>query len=268
MNFSRIMAVLMVVACIVYLCFSAPPELRQHQAASKRYHINELFRIIANENNVIRTLYTRKIVAEGQRHGLVFDEHWKDNKVKAGPLPALFLRETARKLERYENMVSLFLGSDFPIAKENAFTDLQKSMMDTIKRTGKPVFFMDKVLNRYTAMFPDVAVAPACVNCHNDHPQSPKKNWKLGDVMGATTWSYAGDSVSLEQIKSIVKLFRENSKKTYEEYVLKSRSFDPSPQLGSQWPSEGYFLPSSGQFMEAVHQEAAPQTLENLLLLQ
>jgi len=27
-------------------------------------------------------------------------------------------------------------------------------------------------------------VAPACVTCHNDHKDSPKKDFKLGDTMG------------------------------------------------------------------------------------
>ena len=28
-------------------------------------------------------------------------------------------------------------------------------------------------------------VADACVNCHNSHPLTPRKGWKLGDVRGA-----------------------------------------------------------------------------------
>ena len=24
----------------------------------------------------------------------------------------------------------------------------------------------------------------ACVNCHNTHPESPKRDWKVGDVRG------------------------------------------------------------------------------------
>ena len=31
---------------------------------------------------------------------------------------------------------------------------------------------------------PDVAVAPVCVSCHNEHPDSPKTDFELGDVMG------------------------------------------------------------------------------------
>ena len=30
----------------------------------------------------------------------------------------------------------------------------------------------------------DRAVSPACVTCHNSHPESPKKDWQIGDVRG------------------------------------------------------------------------------------
>ena len=31
----------------------------------------------------------------------------------------------------------------------------------------------------------DVAGAQGCVSCHNSHPDSPRKDFALGDVMGA-----------------------------------------------------------------------------------
>jgi adenylate cyclase len=27
-------------------------------------------------------------------------------------------------------------------------------------------------------------MGPACVECHNSHPESPKRDWKVGDVRG------------------------------------------------------------------------------------
>jgi hypothetical protein len=37
----------------------------------------------------------------------------------------------------------------------------------------------------FTAVYPDIAVAEACVKCHNEHKDSPRRDFKLGDVMGA-----------------------------------------------------------------------------------
>ena len=36
----------------------------------------------------------------------------------------------------------------------------------------------------YTAVYPDKAVAPACIECHNNHKDTPRTDFKLGDVMG------------------------------------------------------------------------------------
>ena len=42
----------------------------------------------------------------------------------------------------------------------------------------------------FKAIYADTAVSPACINCHNAHPLSPKRNFKLGSVMGAIIISF------------------------------------------------------------------------------
>src|SRR6476646_10859633 len=36
----------------------------------------------------------------------------------------------------------------------------------------------------FRAVYADKAVSKACVSCHNSHPSSPRKDFKLNDVMG------------------------------------------------------------------------------------
>ena len=36
----------------------------------------------------------------------------------------------------------------------------------------------------FQAIYPDRAVSRACVSCHNAHVESPKRDFKLNDVMG------------------------------------------------------------------------------------
>jgi hypothetical protein len=36
----------------------------------------------------------------------------------------------------------------------------------------------------FQAIYGDRAVSQACIGCHNAHPRSPKKDFKLDDVMG------------------------------------------------------------------------------------
>ena len=36
----------------------------------------------------------------------------------------------------------------------------------------------------FTTVYPDIAVAEACVNCHNRHPDTTRSNLAVGDVPG------------------------------------------------------------------------------------
>ena len=36
----------------------------------------------------------------------------------------------------------------------------------------------------FKAIYADRAVSQSCVGCHNAHPRSPKKDFKMDDVMG------------------------------------------------------------------------------------
>src|SRR5690606_33040276 len=129
--------------------------------------------------------------------GLAFDEHWRDADVHAGPLPALFLRETARNLERTPAGVSLFLGSPYPISTANRFTGAQAAHYARLVHTGEAQHFFEESTQRWTSMFADVAVTDACVTCHNEHADSPKKDWLRGEVMGATTWMYPAGEITV-----------------------------------------------------------------------
>jgi len=74
--------------------------------------IERVFRILAAENATMRALWTAEIVGAGTKAVLKFDEKWREPAVAAGPLPALFLRESATALQKTRVPLGLFLGSD------------------------------------------------------------------------------------------------------------------------------------------------------------
>jgi hypothetical protein len=37
----------------------------------------------------------------------------------------------------------------------------------------------------FTAIYADRATLPSCVECHNRHPASPRRDFKADEVMGA-----------------------------------------------------------------------------------
>lgn len=263
-----ILIVLIFGSIITYLFVSAPPsEIEKNSEEKKRYGYEDLFRILARINDETRTLYTNHIVQKGKASGINFDEHWKEKDVEAGPLPALFLRETSGYLEKSQIDLGLFLGSDFPISTANKFKGIQKSKFEALKKDKKPKFFSDEESGRNYAMFPDYAVGAACVNCHNEHKDSPKIDWKLGDIMGATTWSTKIDSLTTDEMINYVNNYLEASVKTYDKFLEELRNFEinESPKIGAQWPEEGYYIPSKEEFVSKLQTLYAPYLLDEIL---
>ncbi len=252
----------------IYLFATAPADLDDDRRARRDVPVETLFRMLDAENGSIRALYTSEIVGPGLKQGLKYREDWRLADVHAGPLPALMLRETANRLQQRVPDLNLFLGSTFPIEESNHFKGTQLAKFAKLEEKLEPQFFQDDSTGRYTAMFPDIASAPACVSCHNEHPKSPRKDWKLNDVMGATTWSFARSTVSSEELLTILAAFRASALDSYGAYLKKTVAFAPNerPKLGERWPKEGLFLPDAETFRSRVETRNSAITLNTLLL--
>jgi len=134
-----------------------------------------------------RTAYTQLIVNRLSVEGNIIkaSEHWKDD--KALLLPAQMFRAGA-EIAGKQNNFSYSLLSLWPINKKNApKTDAEKKGLEEVVKTSNN-FYVEETLGKkrfYTAVYPDKAVAEACIKCHNNHEDSPKKDFKMDDVMGA-----------------------------------------------------------------------------------
>jgi adenylate cyclase len=260
-----IFVLMVMVALIVYLFVTAPPPLPEQSAPDRHIAVASIFVLMEAENDAVRTLWTKEIVGAGQQVGLSFSEDWRERDEEAGPLPALFLRETARNLEKDPVRLSLFLGSDYPINLENGFDGLQQDMFELIRKTGTPQFFQMPDTGLYTAMFPDAAVVEVCVSCHNDHEDSPRRDWKLDDVMGATTWAYPDASLSSGEMIAVLAALRNAFRGAYQTYLDKVATFENPPEIGQRWPRAGYYLPSADVFMDELSRQTAQESLQMLL---
>lgn len=262
-------AAIFVASCVVlsvYLFVSAPPPLPEAKAeVAASMPVKRLLELCAAENASVRALYTKEIVGKGKLVGLKFDERWRQPGVEAGPLPALFLRETAKSLEKNPVRLGLFLGSDYPISRANLFRGQQATFFEQMRVDRRDKHFFVEDLRLHTAMFPDLAVAEACVTCHNEHPDTPKQDWKLNDVMGATTWTYPKASVSLHEALEVLTALREGFRDAYTAYVEKAKTFEPPPSIGNQWPTDGYFIPSPKEFLREAERRASATSVRHLL---
>lgn len=265
MNAKSALVLLAVLANLaIYLFISAPPPLTDSDSRQRQIPLSLALEILQKENEVVREIYTRDIVGEGKRRGIKFDENWQDNDVHAGPLPAQFLRETARFLEQKRIQLGLFLVSDFSINTANNVEGEQRRLLQRVRDTRKPQMSYVADAERYAYMFPDVAVVEACTECHNKHPETPKTDWKLNDVMGATTWTFPNEHISIEMFFDMLVTLRAAVTASYQTVLEEISAMPDPPKVGAAWPRDGYFLPEQEVFTATIVSRASSMTLQRL----
>jgi len=135
-----------------------------------------------------RAVYTKLIVNRLVKDEKVIkaSEHWKDD--KALVLPAQMFRYGAEMVTEKGANFTYSLLSEWPINSQNSpKTEIEKTGLKYIAANPGKNYYSEEKLgdkNYFTAIYADTGIAPACVSCHNDHKDSPRTDFKLGDVMG------------------------------------------------------------------------------------
>jgi class 3 adenylate cyclase len=104
------------------------------------------------------------------------------------PIPATLSLELGKVISEQQNNIVYRFVSDFPFKnraphqldefEQNALNSLRANPDQKIVDTSHSLF-SDKV-----RLVAPVIMGQACVNCHNNHPESAKQDWKVGDVRG------------------------------------------------------------------------------------
>lgn len=134
-----------------------------------------------------RTVYTRNIVNRLQNEEKVIkaSEHWKDE--KALVLPAQMFRMGSEMVAEKQKMFTYSLLSEWPVNKQNApRTPVETAGLKAVAGNKQPFYKEETIGGKkyFTAVYPDIAISPACVSCHNQHKDSPRTDFRQGDVMG------------------------------------------------------------------------------------
>ncbi len=106
---------------------------------------------------------------------------------KAIPLPATMIHDLGRLSEQEGTSITLYSEFPFPNRSSRKLDNFQERAWKYLNTNPDGAFYEEaekeghKVLRVAMA---DRMVSEACVNCHNAHPQTPKNDWKIGDVRG------------------------------------------------------------------------------------
>lgn len=132
-----------------------------------------------------RTIYTTHVVERMQEQGVtVATENWEQE--AALPLPAQFLRYSGKLVAEQGSGIRYRLISLWPIRSGPATPFERKALEAVLDHPDRP--FTGIVTSGrkrfFQAVYADKAVSQACVSCHNSHVLSPRRDFKVKDVMG------------------------------------------------------------------------------------
>jgi hypothetical protein len=104
------------------------------------------------------------------------------------PIPATLSLELGRVIGAQQENIRYRFVSDFPFKNRtpHQLDEFEKSSLESLRNNPN-----QKIVDTSASVFSDsvrliapVIMGAACVSCHNIHPESPKRDWKVGDVRG------------------------------------------------------------------------------------
>jgi len=137
----------------------------------------------------IRAYYTKKVVVPVKNQHAMKINFDHANKADTIPLPATMIHDLSKIISDGESGMKLKLYSNYPFPNRSSRT-LDKFGKDALLNFDKgntdPFSRAEKINGKEVVRIaiPDYMVADACVNCHNTRADTPKNDWKLGDVRG------------------------------------------------------------------------------------
>ena len=135
-----------------------------------------------------RTLYTSEVVERARAQGMLITHDYK-NTEGALPLPITLTKQLGEGLADVSGG-DVRLYSDYPFPwrtpAETSLDPFQVEALASLRLSpDKPVIrFVETDGQLFVRYASADLMREACVECHNTHPDSPKRDWAVGDVRG------------------------------------------------------------------------------------
>ena len=176
---------LAIAALLVLLPIAVWLDLTNLADASLRRQANDLNSVISSVRGYYGANVVRRVLENPGKTQVV---HNYENVPGAIPIPATLSLELGKVISEQQANITYRFVSDYP------FKDRAPHKLDAFESGALESLRKDphqKIVDTAWSPFRDTVrlVAPimmgaACVSCHNTHPDSPKRDWKIGDVRG------------------------------------------------------------------------------------
>lgn len=180
-------AIPVAIACIVSVILTVAYISRESQEQVVATNVEHARQVIEHFKT-LRSYYTAKVIHKVKTKGILKVDH--DHRGESTvPLPATMIHDLSEEFRKNPEGVQLRLYSSapFPNRKNRQMDDFERDSLKFFLTNKDQAFTRVEELDGHTVIrvaIPDLMTAQACIDCHNRHPESPRTDWKLGDVRG------------------------------------------------------------------------------------
>ncbi|VAW96289.1 Methyl-accepting chemotaxis sensor/transducer protein [hydrothermal vent metagenome] len=168
---------------IIALTLYIPSQIKQQSINGA----TESAQQTATQFKILRKYYVQNIVRKVKSGSDMKPTINHKNNPKAFPLPATMIHDISALLKDKGTTVNLYSAYPFPNRKSRVLDEFQTAAWAFLNKNPESTYVKEVERNgKYIVRVAvaDKMVAQGCVNCHNAHADTPKNNWKLGDVRG------------------------------------------------------------------------------------
>lgn len=178
------LVVLGVAALLLGLPLAAWLDMRELSERILRRQADEVSRVIDDMRGFYASDVVGRVMAQ---HAAVPTHNYKE--VSGGiPIPATLSIELGQRISARNDAVRYRFVSDLPFkgrAPHNLDPFEQNALASLRKEPGKPIVeAQGSLFESVIRLATPVTMGAACVSCHNSHADSPRTDWKVGDVRG------------------------------------------------------------------------------------
>jgi len=177
--------VLLVLLVLAGLPLAVWLDLRDLSERALREQADELSSAIDSIRNYYASNVVGRVLAGGDK------THVLPNYAEvpgAIPIPATLSLELGELINRTSGNTQFRFFSDYPFKKRapHAFDSFEREALETLRQDANARVYevSGSIFDRRVRLVTPIIMGAACVSCHNSHPDSPKRDWKVGDVRG------------------------------------------------------------------------------------
>jgi adenylate cyclase len=102
------------------------------------------------------------------------------------PIPATLSLELGGLISNANTQFRFFSDYPFKNRATHAFDAFERRALENLRQDPNARLYdvSGSIFDRRVRLVTPILMAAPCVNCHNSHPDSPKRDWKVGDVRG------------------------------------------------------------------------------------